>query len=161
MSNVAPVPDNARLDEKDALGTPFVKCLLRLMRAEDTFELWQEKSDADLVGDFIVTRQQRRAIPLIGGPDLEVQWRLEIFYAAVALAIEEQSGLIASPVLTVNHEGFGRILLTAGRLVVLSKTLRDVHRFGFDNLRKLAEAGTGLVDNGLTTIKTYSDVARV
>jgi probable nitrogen fixation protein len=68
---------------------------------------------------------------------------------------------MASPVLTVNHEGFGRILLTAGRLVVLSKTLRDVHRFGFDNLQKLAEAGTGLVDNGLTTIKTYSDVARV
>ncbi len=33
-------------------------------------------------------------------------------------------------------------VLIAGRLVVVNKQLRDVHRFGFETLEKLAEEGT-------------------
>ncbi len=56
--------------------------------------------------------------------------------------IEQETGLVASPMMKMHHEGFGRIILTAGRLVVLSKHLRDVHRFGFDSIAALAAAGT-------------------
>ncbi len=45
----------------------------------------------------------------------------------------------------MSHEGFGRVLLTTGRFVVVSKTLRDVHRFGFETFEKLGEAGGKLV----------------
>ncbi|MBB2701683.1 UNVERIFIED_ORG: putative nitrogen fixation protein, partial [Rhizobium esperanzae] len=44
--------------------------------------------------------------------------------------------------------------------VVLSKTLRDVHRFGFETLGKLAETGTKMVDDAIEVIETYPDVAR-
>ncbi|MBB5571333.1 DUF269 domain-containing protein, partial [Rhizobium lentis] len=57
-------------------------------------------------------------------------------------------------------EGFGRVLFTTGRLVVLSKTLRDVHRFGFETLGKLAEVGNKMVDDAIAVIETYPDVAR-
>ncbi|MER9214341.1 NifX-associated nitrogen fixation protein [Mesorhizobium sp. M0663] len=147
-------------EDEAALATPFMKCLVRLVRAHDSHGSWEGKSDAELLADFIITKEQRRAIPIIGDPDPDVLWRLEIFYAAVGLAIEERSGLMASPMMEVSHEGFGRVLLTAGRLVVLSKTLRDVHRFGFETFRKLAAAGTKLAGDATAAIEAHPEVAR-
>ncbi|MER8910467.1 NifX-associated nitrogen fixation protein [Mesorhizobium sp. M0854] len=147
-------------ENEAALATPFVKCLVRLVRAHDSHGSWEGKSDAELLGDFIVTREQRRAIPIIGDPDPDVLWRLEMFYTAVGLAIEERSGLMASPMMEMSHEGFGRVLLTAGRLVVLSKTLRDVHGFGFETFWKLAAAGTKLAGDATAAIEAHPEVAR-
>ncbi|RUW34623.1 MULTISPECIES: NifX-associated nitrogen fixation protein [unclassified Mesorhizobium] len=159
MSEVAVTP-SAVNDDEAALAMPFVKCLVRLIRAQDSYGSWEGKLDDELLSDFIVTKEQRREIPIIGDPDPDVLWRLDIFYAAVGLAIEERSGLMASPMMKLHHEGFGRVLLTAGRLVVLSKSLRDVHRFGFETLQKLAEAGTKFVDDAVSAINAYPEVAR-
>ncbi|MER9390137.1 NifX-associated nitrogen fixation protein [Mesorhizobium sp. M0435] len=158
MSDAVVTP--AVAEDEAALATPFVKCLVRLVRAHDSHGSWEGKTDAELLADFIVTKEQRRAIPIIGDPDPDVLWRLEIFYAAVGLAIEERSGLMASPMMEMSHEGFGRVVFTAGRLVVLSKALRDVHRFGFDTFQKLAEAETKLVDAAIAAIEAHPEVAR-
>ena len=61
----------------------------------------------------------------------------------------------------MSHEGFGRIVLTAGRLVVVSKTLRDVHRFGFPSLEKLSADGAKLVADAVALIRKYPDVAEL
>ncbi|QND62230.1 NifX-associated nitrogen fixation protein (plasmid) [Mesorhizobium sp. AR07] len=158
MSDAA--ASTAVAEDEAALATPFVKCLVRLIRAQDSYGSWEGKPDAELLGDFIITKEQRRAIPIIGDPDPDVLWRLDKFYAAVGLAIEERCGLMASPMMEMSHEGFGRVLFAAGRLVVLSKTLRDVHRFGFETFGKLAAAGTKLVGDGIAAIEAYPDVAR-
>ncbi|MGX9147570.1 NifX-associated nitrogen fixation protein [Mesorhizobium sp. 128a] len=158
MADAAVMP--AVKEDEAALATPFVKCLVRLVRAQDSYGSWEGKPDPELLADFIVTKEKRREIPIIGDPDPDVLWRLDIYYAAVGLAIEERAGLMASPMMKISHEGFGRVLLTAGRLVVLSKTLRDVHRFGFETFRKLAEAGTKLVDDAIFAIEIYPDAAR-
>ncbi|MER8479159.1 NifX-associated nitrogen fixation protein [Mesorhizobium sp. M1163] len=158
MSDVVVSP--AVAEDEAALATPFVKCLVRLVRAHDSHGSWEGKSDAELLGDFIITREQRRAIPIIGDPDPDVLWRLEMFYAAVGLATEERSGVMASPMMEISHEGFGRVLLTAGRLVVLSKTLRDVHRFGFETFWKLAVAGTKLAGDATAAIEAHPEVVR-
>ncbi|WP_095205204.1 NifX-associated nitrogen fixation protein [Mesorhizobium carmichaelinearum] len=158
MSDVA--ISAAVAQDEAALATPFVKCLVRLIRAQDSYGSWEGKPDAELLADFILTKDQRRAIPIIGNPDPDVLWRLDKFYAAVGLAIEERCGLMASPMMEVGHEGFGRVLFTAGRLVLLSKTLRDVHRFGFETFWKLAATGTKLAGDAITAIESYPDVAR-
>ncbi|TIO30534.1 NifX-associated nitrogen fixation protein [Mesorhizobium sp.] len=157
MSDPAIPP--AVTEDEAALCTPFVKCLVRLIRAQDSYGSWERKADAELLGDFIITKEQRRAIPIIGDPDPDVLWRLDKYYAAIGLAIEERCGLMASPMIQVSHEGFGRVLFTTGRLVVSSKTLRDVHRFGFETLLKLATAGTKLVDDGIAVIEAFPHVA--
>jgi len=54
-----------------------------------------------------------------------------------------------SPMLKMSHEGFGRMVLIGGRLIVVNKQLRDVHRFGFDNMAKLAEEGINMSRRGL------------
>ncbi|MDK1378637.1 MULTISPECIES: NifX-associated nitrogen fixation protein [unclassified Sinorhizobium] len=146
--------------DETTLATPFVKCLIRLIRAQDTYRIWEDKSDADLLADFIVTKERHREIPTIGDPDPDVLWRLQIFYTCAALAIEERSGLLASSTIMISPEGSGRVVLTTGRLVVLSKTMREVRRFGFDTLGKLAKAGAKLVDDAIAAIEAHPDAAR-
>jgi len=145
--------------DEAALATPFLKTLVRLVRAEDAYGTWEKRSDADLLKDFILTKEQRRAIPIIGDPDPDVLWRVEKFYAAIGLAIEAEAGHIASPMMKMSHEGFGRVILMVGRLVVLSKSLRDVHRWGHDDLTKLAEAGTKAVAEACEMIAKFPEVA--
>ncbi len=86
-------------------------------------------------------------------------WRVEKFYAAIGLTIEGKAGHIASPMMKMSHEGFGRAVLTTGRLIVVNRYLRDVHRFGFPSLAKLAEAGHKLVKEGTDLINQYPEVA--
>ena len=50
-------------------------------------------------------------------------------------------------------------MLTTGRLIVVNRYLRDVHRFGFLSLDKLAEAGHKLVKEGVDLINQYPEVA--
>ncbi|AGS25384.1 NifX-associated nitrogen fixation protein [Rhizobium etli] len=160
MATMTSITDGPADNEDWALATPFLECLIRLIRAQDTHGAWEGKSHADLLADFIITKEQRREIPIIGDPDPDVLWRLQNFYSCVGLVIEERTGLLASPIMTISHEGFGRALFTTGRLVVLSKTLRDVHRFGFETLGKLSESGTKMVEDAIAVIETYPDVAR-
>jgi len=152
--------DTAELSADDvALATPFLSTLVRLVRAEDSYGTWEGRSDASILKDFVVTKEQRREIPIIGDPDPDVLWRVEKFYAAIGLAVEAKAGHIASPMMKMSHEGFGRVILTTGRLVVLSKSLRDVHRWGHDSLSKLAEAGTKAVDEACEMIAKFPEVA--
>ncbi len=61
-----------------------------------------------------------------------------IFYNAIGLSIERLTGVMVTPMMKMSHEGFGRQVLLAGRLVVVNKQLRDVHRFGF-NIMEVAK----------------------
>jgi probable nitrogen fixation protein len=144
----------------DPLQTPFLKCLVGRIRAEDSYGAWERKTDAQLLGEYVVTKEDRRAIPIIGDPDPETLTRVEQYYQAVGLAVERATGIIASPMMKMSHEGFGRVVLIAGRLVVLAKSLRDVHRFGFDSLEKLAAEGTRAVDAAVAMIEAHPELAR-
>ena len=132
---------------------------MRVLRAEDSYGVWESKPDAEILADFIVTKEQRRQIPIIGDPDPDMLRRVEKFYVAVGLDIERVSGRIASPMMKMSHEGFGRVVLTVGRLVAVVKSLRDVHRFGFESYEKLAEAGEALVAEAKTWIDAFPAVA--
>ncbi len=139
----------------------FVKELVKQWRAQDTHGAWDRKSDLDLVAPYILDKEKRRQIPIIGDPDPETMWRVELFYNAVGLATERATGVMVSPMMKMHHEGFGRVVLTAGRLIVVNKQLRDVHRFGFESLARLAEEGEKLVAAGIDMINRYPDVARL
>lgn len=147
--------------DADALASPFLRCLIARIRAEDGFGTWESKPDAWLLREYIVTKEERRAIPIIGDPDPDTLARVETFYQAVGLAVERASGVIATPMMKISHEGFGRVVLIAGHLVVLAKSLRDVHRFGFESLSKLAEEGARAAANAVEMIDKHAELARV
>jgi len=137
----------------------FRESLVTLMRAHDNYGVWAKKSDEEILQTFVLTKEKRRSIPIIGDPDEKVLWRLEIFYTAVAFAINRLTHLNATPIMKISGEGFGRVLITAGWLVVLSRTLRDVHRFGFESTDALAAAGKALAAEGLDIINRFPEVA--
>ena len=68
---------------------------------------------------------------VIGDPDEDVVARVRAFYNGIAAMIEQECGLIAVPLVSLTHEGFGRALVTVGKLVAVDRTLRDVHRNNF------------------------------
>jgi probable nitrogen fixation protein len=142
------------------LSTPFVQQLIKQLRAQDMHGSWEGKSDLQLLKPYIHTAEERRALPILGDPDPETLWHLEIFYNAIAVAIERETGQMVSPMMKMSHEGFGRMVLLAGRLVVVNKQLRDVHRFGFPSLAKLAEAGGKFLEEAVNMIRSYPAVAQ-
>lgn len=139
---------------------PFIKELVKVWRAQDTHGTWEGKGDLDLIAPYIVDKAARRALPIVGDPDPDTVWRLELFFNAVCLMIERQTRVMITPMMHMHHEGFGRMVLLGGRLVVVNKQLRDVHRFGFDNLEKLAAEGDKYVRQGVEMIEAFPDVAR-
>ncbi|WP_440641768.1 NifX-associated nitrogen fixation protein [Bradyrhizobium sp. PUT101] len=142
-----------------AAEAPFIKELVSIWRAQDTHGAWEGKKDLDLLEPYILDKEKRRALPIVGDPDPDTIWRMELFFNAVALSIEKATGVMISPMLKMHHEGFGRMVLIGGRLVVINKQLRDVHRFGFDNLAKLAAEGDKYVVGGVEMIRKFPDVA--
>ena len=57
------------------------------------------------------------------------------------------------------HEGFGRAIITVGKLVVMDRTLRDVHRFSFSTLSKMKDEADKLLSVALEIIGKHPEVA--
>lgn len=139
----------------------FLQELVKQWRAQDTHGAWESKSDRDLLEPYIMDKEKRRQMPMMGDPDPETLWRLELFYNAVGLSVERSTGIMVSPMMKMHHEGFGRMVLTAGRLIVVNKHLRDVHRFGFDSFERLAEEGEKLTAAAIDMITRFPEVAKL
>ena len=150
----------AEQEVPEGADSAFVKELVKVWRAQDSHGAWERKSDLKLLDDYIITKEERRQIPLMGDPDPDTLWRLELFFNAVCLLIEKQSGVMITPMMKMSHEGFGRMVLIGGRLIVVNKQLRDVHRYGFENFAKLAEEGEKFVKAGVEMIEKFPEVAR-
>jgi probable nitrogen fixation protein len=137
----------------------FAAALVRQVRAQDTHGHWERKSDLDLLEPYVVDKAKRRAIPIIGDPDPDTLWRLELFYGAMCLEIERRTRRMVQPMMKMSHEGFGRMVLIAGRLIVVNKQLRDVHRFGFDSLEKLNADAEKMIGQAVEMIEKFPAVA--
>ncbi|AWP24422.1 NifX-associated nitrogen fixation protein [Acidiferrobacter sp. SPIII_3] len=152
--------DNEVVREDDAvLQSPFIRELVKQWRAQDTHGAWEGRTDRDLLDPYVVDKARRKEIPIIGDPDPETLWRLELFYNAVGLCVERRTGVMAQPMIKMHHEGFGRLVLLAGRIVVVNKHLRDVHRYGYPTLAALGAEGDKIVADAIAMIERYPDLA--
>lgn len=141
------------------LTTEFGSELLRQIRALDTYGQADGKSDAMMLAPFVLTAEKRRAIPIIGDPDLATIARIQAFYNAIAALIEKECGRMAVPLVHLEREGFGRVLITVGKLVVFDRSVRDLHRFGFDSLSKLKDEADKILSVALNLVGEHSKVA--
>ena len=141
------------------LETDFVKEMARQMRALDTYGTYTGWSVEKILAPYVLTKERKAEIPLIGDPDDETISRVKAFYNSIAVLIEKEAGLLAVPLIHLTHEGFGRALFTVGRLVAVDKTLRDVHRFGFASLEKMKEEGDKILKGAVARITEHREVA--
>lgn len=143
----------------DVMQDPFIRELVKQWRAQDTHGAWEGKTDAMLLDPYVLDAEKRKDLPMMADPDPETLWRMELYYNAIALSIERETKVMVSPMLKMHHEGFGRQVLIAGRLIVFNKQVRDAHRFGFNSLEKLSAAGTKAVTEAVEMIRKFPDVA--
>lgn len=141
------------------LETDFAKEMVKQMRAIDTYGTYDDWSIEQILEPFILTKEKKREIPVVGDPDEIVMSRVQAFYNAISSLIEKECGLMAVPMMNLTHEGFGRSIITVGKLVVMDKTLRDVHRFGFPTLSKMKDEADNLLSVALEIVGKHSDVA--
>jgi len=156
MSNAALA---VAIDDEAELQAEFVKEIAKQLRAIDTYDTYQGWSDAQVLDPLILTKERKREIPIIGDPDDITISRVKAFYNSVASLIEKKTKMMAVPVINLTHEGFGRAFVIVGKLIVVDKTLRDVHRYGFPSFAKLNEEGDKAVAKALELIEAYPQVA--
>jgi probable nitrogen fixation protein len=150
------------IEENDpVLETEFAVEMVRQMRALDTYGTYDEWSVAKILAPFVLTKEMRREIPVIGDPDEITLSRVKAFYNAIAAMIEKECGKMAVPMINLSHEGFGRAIITVGKLVVMDRTLRDVHRFGFESISKMKDEADKLLSVALEIVGKYSEVAQL
>jgi probable nitrogen fixation protein len=148
------------IDPNDpVLGTEFATELVRQVRAIDPYGTYDDLSAAEVLEPYVLTKEKKREIPIVGDPDEIIVARIQAFYNAIAVMIEKECRLRAVPLLHLTHEGFGRVLITVGKLVVVDRSLRDVHRFGFASLSKMKDEGDKLLSVALELIGEHSNVA--
>ena len=141
------------------LTSDFAIEMVRQMRAVDSYGTYDSWPPEKILEPFVLTKEKKREIPVIGDPDEIVMSRVKAFYNAIAAMIEKECGLMAVPTINLTHEGFGRALITAGKLVVMDRTLRDVHRFGFPSLSKMKDEADKILSVALEMIGEYPKVA--
>ena len=139
--------------------TDFIKEMVRQMRALDSYGQFDGQPAERLLDPFVLTKERKASIPLIGDPDETTVACIRAFYNAIAVLIEQECGLMAVSLVHLSHEGFGRVLITVGKLVALDRTLRDVHRFGFEGLSKMKHEADKYLSVALEIIGKYPDVA--
>jgi len=137
----------------------FIKEMVKQMRALDTYDHYEGWSAARILDPFVLTKERKREIPVVGDPDETTMARVKAFYNAIASLIEKECRLMAVPMINLSHEGFGRALISTGKLIVMDKTLRDVHRFGFPTLSKMKDEADKLLSIALELVGKYPQVA--
>lgn len=145
----------------EILNSPFLKAIVQQFRGQDSYGTYRNWSDELLLKPFLVTKQKKREISLEGEVDPMTQARIMVFYRAVAACIEKETGLLSQVVVDLSHEGFGWALVFSGRLLLVTKSLRDAHRFGFDSLEKLAEEGEKFIEKGIELAQRFPEVSNV
>ncbi len=154
--------DQLEIDEQDPLlESDFVREVLRQLRALDTYGSYEGWSDAQVLDPLIMTKERKREMPVIADPDDITLSNIRAYYNALAICMERECGHMASPFISISHEGFGRVLITVGKLVVLDKVLRDAHLFGFRSLEQLKTDSDRLLAQAQAMVSRYPEVAAI
>lgn len=141
--------------------SPFLKAITQQVRANDAYGTYRNWSDALLLKPYVLSKAQKREISVDGEVDPITKGRVLAFYRAIAHQIEEETGLLCQVVIDLSHEGFGWALVFSGRLLVVSKTLRDAQRFGFESLEKLEVEGSKIIESGIKLANRFPEVGKL
>jgi len=138
----------------------FIKTLIGQVRALDQFGTWTNRTDEDLLTEkYVKTKEDLRNIPVIADIDEMQTQDIRLIYQAIALAFEKKTGVMCSVVMEMSHEGFGRAVVIADKIVIVNKFFKDAHRYSFRTYDKLVEEGEKMLANAITLYEKYAAVA--
>ncbi|WP_419771479.1 MAG: NifX-associated nitrogen fixation protein [Candidatus Marinarcus sp.] len=137
----------------------FIDTLVGQIRALDQFGTWANKSNEDLLQEkYIKSKEALKNIPIIADIDeMQIQ-EIRLIFQAVALAFEKLTGVMCSVVMEMSHEGFGRVVVFTGKIVLCEKFFKDAHRFSFRTYEDLENEGEKYLIKAKETYDKYKNV---
>jgi len=134
----------------------FIDTLIGQVRALDQFGTWTNREDKDILKEkYVKSKEDLKNIPVIADIDeMQIQ-DIRLVYQAIALAFEKKTGVMCSVVMEMSHEGFGRAVVIAEKIVIVNKFFKDAHRFSFRTYEKLIEDGDKLLSNAIKIYEEY------
>jgi len=138
------------------LETLFIQTLTSQIRALDQFGTWAKKSDEEILGEkYVKTKEQLKEIPIIADIDeMQIQ-NIRLIFQSIALAFELKKGMMCSVVMEMSHEGFGRAVVLAEKVVVTNKFFKDAHRYSFRTYDALVVEGGKLLNDAIEVYETH------
>lgn len=134
----------------------FTEELIRQLRATDQFGNWANMSDEELLTKkYVKTKEDLKQIPIIADIDEMLIGEIKMLFKAVALQFERKTGVMCNVVMEMSHEGFGRCIVIADRIVLVDKYFKDAHRFGFRSLEKLYTEGDKYLKGAFETYEKF------
>lgn len=141
--------------------SPLLQAIVQQIRANDPYGTYRSWSDELLLKPYVVSKAQKREISVDGEVDSITLGRIMAFYRGIAACVETKTGALSQVVIDLSHEGFGWALVFSGRLLLVSKTLRDAQRFGFDSLEKVAAEGEKIIQSAVDLADRYPEVRKL
>jgi probable nitrogen fixation protein len=141
------------------LTSEIVVEMLKQLRALDMYDSYDGWPVEKIIDPVVLTKERKREIPIVGDPDEITLARVKAYYNSLATLIEKRTQLLAVPVINISHEGFGRAFVLVGKLIVVDKILRDVHRWGFPSLEDMAEKSDEAINKAVALIEKFREVA--
>ena len=134
----------------------FLKELIMQIRALDTYGVWEKFSDDDLISrKYIKSKEQLKEIPIIADISKETIGDIRMILQALALAFEKATGVMASVCFEMSHEGFGRGLVVAEKIVLVDKYFKYAHRFSYPAIEKLTLEGDKLLAKAVENYEKF------
>lgn len=135
----------------------FIETLTSQIRALDQFGTWAKKSDEEVLCDkFVKTKEQLKNVPIIADIDeMQIQ-DIRLIFQSIALAFELKTSMMCSVVMEMSHEGFGRAVVLAEKIVVTNKFFKDAHRYSFRTYDDLVKEGGKMLNNALEIYEQYT-----
>ncbi|WP_333803851.1 NifX-associated nitrogen fixation protein [Sulfurospirillum sp.] len=134
----------------------FIETLTSQIRALDQFGTWAKKSDEEILSEkYVKTKEQLKNVPIIADID-EMQIKdIRLIFQSIALAFELKLGIMCSVVMEMSHEGFGRAVVLAEKIVVTNKFFKDAHRYSFRTYDDLIKEGGKMLKEAIEIYETY------
>jgi len=80
---------------------------------------------------------------------------IRLVFQAIALAFEKMTGIMCSVVMEMSHEGFGRAVVIADKIVITNKFFKDAHRYSFRTYEDLEKEGQKMLDSAIKIYNEY------
>lgn len=134
----------------------FTEELIRQLRATDQFGNWSKMSDEELLTKkYVKTKEDLKNIPIIADIDEMLIGEIKMIFKAIALQFERKTGVMCNVVMEMSHEGFGRCIVIADKIVLVDKYFKDAHRFGYRTTDKLYADGQKYLDRAFSIYEQY------
>lgn len=138
----------------------FIETLVGQVRALDQFGTWANKSSEDILKEkYVKTKEDLKNVPVIADIDeMQIQ-DIRLIFQALALAFEQRTGVMCSVVMEMSHEGFGRAVVIADKIVIVNKFFKDAHRYSFRTYDDLIQNGNKMLNDAIDIYSKYQLVA--